>query len=203
MITRSYRVHVRDADKQLHDLTVEIETEEQNSMLDDALEAGQEACKKVAASYTDYGSFDSESAYLDTLDRRAGTYVVEGIAKVGDPLRYSVYGLYSNDGGSWSDCVFGVDYEDAKFDAKWQMAENQGSSVERDGLEDFLDTMDGIEITDCVREPVTKDELADAAKDVVVAFDAKMTIDEALGRLRDMLKELGVSLEIPTVAHAT
>ncbi|MPR06313.1 hypothetical protein [Microvirga tunisiensis] len=201
MITRSYRVQVRDADQQVHDETVEVESEECNSMLDDALEAGQAACKSVAASQTDFDAFDNDSAYLETIDRRAGACIVENISKVGTPVRFSVYGLYSNDGGAWSDCVFGVDHEDAMFDAKWQMAENQGSSVERDGLEDFLDTMEGIEITDCIPEPVTKDELADAAKDVVLAFDAKQPVTEAVGRLRDMLKQLGVELERPTVTH--
>lgn len=40
-------------------------------------------------------------------------------------LRYLAEGTYTNDGGSWAEDVFGPTEQDAVFQARWVMAENE------------------------------------------------------------------------------
>ena len=142
-----------------------------DAMIEAVREASIEARKNVASRLVDYDSFGNDSAYLDRLDAVAEeTLVVSVGLKDAPTVRYAVEGDYSDGGGDWSDWVEAANPTEAEFQAKWSMADNQGSDPKAFG--DFLDTMDDIDITSVQPEPTTKDEYREALQKLLAVAKA-------------------------------
>jgi hypothetical protein len=146
-----------------------------------ATAALREARKTFATHFVDYDNYDNDSAYLDDLEQVGGRFFVGSMRKEGDRRRFLVYGTYSDfpAGGAWSDHVEAVDDEDARFQAAWIMAMNEGADPNdknfdslADAFAGFLVDMDEIEITDCEEEPVSKDEALDLVRDLYALLAA-------------------------------
>jgi len=166
-----------------------------SDMIEDVRECAGFARRRAAGTYlVDYDSFGSESAYLNRVDEVVEEMKVTGVYIAGPSKRYAVSGIYSDGGGDWYDWVEATSDAEAVFQAKWSMAENQGSDPAED-FEYFLDAMDGIEITSYAPEPVTKDEYKDAIRklveEAVAAGHGGPALDEAI----EKLKADGIELE--------
>jgi len=166
-----------------------------SDMIEDVRECAGFARKRAAGTYlVDYDSFGSESAYLNRVDEVAEEMKVIGVYIAGPSKRYAVSGIYSDGGGSWHDWVEATDDAEAIFQAKWSMAENQGSDPAED-LDYFLNRMDDIEITSYGLEPVTKDEYKDAIRKLVEEAVAAGHSGPALDDAIEKLKADGIELE--------
>lgn len=90
------------------------------------------AAKKVAASRVDYGSFGSDSDYLDRLDAVAESFFFKNVRVTGvDRRLYAVDAQYSDD-QPWGDDVEAGDETEACFQARLELARNEGWEVGED-----------------------------------------------------------------------
>lgn len=149
-----------------HDEHGEIKTVVEIAATDDFessyVEMVQQAQKNAASRYVDYESFGNDSVYSDRLDVVGAEFHVLDVQMVSDAplLRYAIEAEYSTDEhGRWSDWVMARSEDDARFAAKWQMAQNEGGDP--DNHDDFQTTMEDITINDCYLEPVTQAEALD------------------------------------------
>jgi hypothetical protein len=126
---------------ELPDLTV-------RSLVDGIAEIIRVACVKAAARKVDFDVF-SDSDYLDLCDKLGLEYQVTAITFEGrgETVRYLCTGVLAESGAIWTGEVMGVDEEDAKFQAKWQMA--LASSVPTTDYDGFAAAMDESEIATC------------------------------------------------------
>lgn len=154
-----YRVTLIDEDEQTH--TVDIVSahlmSDKKTMSSMAMEIITEARKNLASGVVIFEAFSGDSDYMDALDRKAETYRVEGLTKIGKTERYEVDGLYGSE-GPWTDLVDGVDQEDAEFQGRWQMTLNENESKPL-SIEDQLDSMEDHTIHHVTPVPVTEQEL--------------------------------------------
>ncbi len=153
------------------------------------------ACVKAAARYVDYDDYvengKGDSAYMDECDRLADGFVPTGVLpERGLELRrWRCNGIYLNsDGDGWTGFVMAADAEEAKFQAKWQMAlASAGDTRKRD---DFAMLMDGCGIDHVAEEPVLVEELAEAARDLIAEIGPGS--GPAYDRVVDLLGKLGI-----------
>jgi len=172
-----------------------------DDLLLEAKDAAVTALKRAAGNYlVDYDSFGNDSQYLNRIDEVVAEMTVLSITLSGEPRRYSVTGIYSDEGGDWSDWVYAIHDAEAEFQAKWTMAENQGEGGGPSGedIEDFIDTMDDIKITYFHEEPVTKDEYRDAfrklVEEAIAAGHSGPALDDAIAKLQSD----GVEIAVPS-----
>lgn len=181
-------------DNEEHTTIVEIpgRVSSVDKMIENAPEILRMARKNVASRFVHYEAFSNDSTYLDTLDKIADGLLVIHMGKDGDVQRFLVEGSYSNypEGGVWGDWVTAVDHEDALFQAKWQMADNEDEDPNED-FDSFLATMDEINVFDCAPDPVTKDELSDRLRDLVIAAKEAGVEGEAMLLAEEALTLLG------------
>jgi hypothetical protein len=114
------------------------------------------------------------------------------IAKQGATARYSVEARY-NDGDNYSTWVDATDEEEAEFLAACEVEANQTGNADRhviDDLGDFIDGVDGINVTQCEPDPVTREELLQAVREAVLAYDSRSGLQDAMSKLRDMAQSL-------------
>ncbi len=143
-----------------------------------SIEAVAAAAKNVASLMLDYETATAvggDSGYLDALDRIAGEFEIESIAKFSDSprQRHLIFGQYVDypEGGTWNDHVEACDVDDATFQAKFTMAGNCGQvgPVLVKDYPKFADLMADQSIIECDLEIVTKDEALDLVKKFIVA----------------------------------
>lgn len=118
-----------------------------------------QARKNVASRHVDYESFGNDSAYADRLDVVGDEFSIEDIEVISDAprVRYHIYGHYSaDDGGTWSDHVYARCDDEADFQGRFEMATLEGLSP--GDVDSFQSTMEDIEIYDCWKEPISKQE---------------------------------------------
>jgi hypothetical protein len=158
----------------------------------------RQACVKAAARHVDYEKMTeagkSDSDYLDLCDRLASGFAPTAVVPVRDiePRRFRCNGIYlDSEGDGWTGLVMGADEEEAKFQAKWQMALACAGDTRR--YDDFAELMDGCGIDHVAPEPVTTMELAEAARDLVLEIGGHT--GEAQDRLVGMLGRLGIDVD--------
>ncbi len=145
-----------------HSIHGEVETVVEigatESFEDHYADFARQALKNAASRYVDYDSFGNDSAYLERLETVAEEFKLVSVSILRNaPIhRYAVSGEYSTDRGRWDDWVMASKEADARFAAKWQMANNEGSDP--NDIDDFQTTMEDITINDCYPQPVTVDE---------------------------------------------
>lgn len=114
------------------------------------------------------------------------------IAKQGPSVRYSIEARY-NDGDDYRTWVEATDDEEAEFHAACEVEANQTGNAEKpviDDLGDFIEGVDGIRVTSCEPDPVTREELLQAVRDAVVAYDTRSGLQDAMSKLRDMAQSM-------------
>jgi hypothetical protein len=160
----------------------------------------RQACVKAAARHVSYEDMvakgKNDSAYLDLCDRLATGFRPTAVAPVRGmgSVRFRCNGIYLNgDGDGWTGLVEGCDEEEAKFQAKWQMA--LASAGDPSKYEDFADIMDGCAIDHVAPEPVTTEEIAMAA--AALLFEVGSSTGEAWDRVAALLDKLGMSADTP------
>lgn len=192
----------------LHDRgAVAITAEAMVAALDDVL---AEARKDAASRHIDYEATISavgDSGYLDHRDRLADQLIPAAVNLVPESIgldadaprvRYFVNGIHPDDGGGWSDWVHGICSEEARFHALWEMALD-GRQLPED-LDDHVGAMQDSTIDHCAPEPVTKSELAEAARDLLSEVGG--TTGPAYDRVMNMLRELDVDISTIEAASA-
>lgn len=169
-----------------------------------------QARRDAAASYLNYEATITavgDSGYLDQRDRLADALVPSavnlvpesvGLAADTPRVRYFVNGTHPDDGGGWSDWVDGISSEEGRFHALWKMALD-GRELP-DDIDDHVGAMQECTIDYCVPDPVTKDELAEAARDLLVEIGG--TSGPAYDRIMNMLRELEVDVSSIEAASA-
>jgi len=115
---------------EFHEVEIEPEgfdaSDDINSTLrENLVDWERDARRALASRFVDFDLYDSDSAYLDELDRVSERFFTACVQVTGAKSRdYTAEGIYPNDGGLWSDNVSGVNESEAKFQAAWAMAEN-------------------------------------------------------------------------------
>lgn len=127
--------------------------------------AAQEHRKELIATHVvDYDSFDSDSAYLDRIDRVLEGMEIADVTISGPLRRYAVDGIYSEGDQQWSDWEQATCRAEAEWRGAMTMAANEfGSDLPFVDLMDYATGM----TTTAVPEPVTKSEYRDLLQAVV------------------------------------
>lgn len=173
------------------DRTAGLRAEAMLNMLPDVL---RRASVKAAARHVDYDDYVAagrgDSAYMDDCDRLAASFVPTRMSpeRGAEMRRWRCNGIYlESDGDGWTGFVMAADEEEARFQAKWQMALGAGDTRKPD---DFVVLMDGCGIDHVAPEPVLVEELAEAARDLL----AEGPDGPAAARVAEMLEKLGMSV---------
>lgn len=157
----------------------------------------RQACVKAAARYVDYDTFDNDSNYLDFCDKLALDFQPVAVVPVleTERQRFRCNGIYLNsDGDGWTGLVHGATIGEAQFQAKWAMAIASAGDTRK--YDDFASLMDGCAIDHVAPEPVTVEEMADAAR----ALLAEGPGGAAAERVTEMLGKLGIEAASPGLA---
>lgn len=109
--------------------------------------------------------------------------------KPGETARYFIEADY-RDGDDFRDWVHATDTEEAEFHAASEVEANQSGSVEEPDLGDFIEGVDAINVTLCHLDPVTREELLQAVKTAITAYDSRSGLPEAIEALRDMAQSM-------------
>lgn len=173
-----------------------VMTDDEDDFIEVVREALEDARKSVAGAHlVDYDSFGSDSAYLDRIDEVAREMEVVSVELTGKPVRYAVRGDYSQE-GDWADSMEGVTEAEARFQARWTMAENEGAVV--NPFDEFLDRLADIDITECEPEPVSKDEYRDMLRALCQEAAEAGHTGEALEKAMAALASDGHEVEVST-----
>jgi hypothetical protein len=159
------------------------------AMVNAAPQILRQACVKAAARYVDYDDYDSDSTYMDDCDRLADSFAPSGVfPERGLELqRWRCNGAFPS-GDGWTGFVMAADEEEAKFQAKWQMALASNGDTRK--YDDFQILMDDCTVDYVGPEPVLVEELATAARDLLAEIGPSS--GEAYERVADMLGKLGI-----------
>lgn len=116
------------------------------------------------------------------------------IQKSGPTARYFIEAKYS-DGDNYRDWVHATDTEEADFHAACLVEANQTGNAENaviESLGDFIEGVDETEVTMSHLDPVTRDELLQAVRTAITAYDNRVgqDLDQAMGTLRDMAQSM-------------
>lgn len=172
-----------------------------------AAEVMRQACVKAAARHVDYDEMmqqdgDNDSSYLDLCDRLALEYQVTKVVPIRrlEQQRYHCIGIdLESDGMAWEGLVEAADVEEAKFQAKFAMALANGgdrllASDNTRKYDNFVKQMDSCGIDLVKPVPVTTEEMAQAARDLL----AEGPGGDAAARVSAMLEKLGLDGAPPT-----
>lgn len=118
------------------------------------------------------------------------------IQKSGATARYFIEANY-RDGDDYRDWVHATDEEEAEFHAACAVEANQTGNADEpviESLGDFIEGVDETEVTVCHLDPVTRDELLQAVRKAISAYDARVgqDLDVAMSTLRDMAQSMSV-----------
>ncbi|MGY3582307.1 hypothetical protein ACVIGB_000768 [Bradyrhizobium sp. USDA 4341] len=117
-----------------------------------------------------------------------------GLPADAPPIRYKCNGIHPDDGGGWTDWASGLNEEEAQFHALWMMALNGEDypPTDPDDLDGFIGAMQDSEIDYIAPDPVTKEELAEAAARLLVEVGASS--GSAYDEVREMLDKLDIKV---------
>jgi hypothetical protein len=160
-----------------------------------------EARKNLASRTIEYESYNSDSQYMDDLDRKAESYTLVSIGKNGVKKTFEVDGLYSDQSGPWTDDVQAVDEDEAHFQGAWQMSLNAGEDPAHEG--DFLDGLDDHTIHHAALRPIRTEDLATAVLGLIDAHRSGHGIEAEIAGLADMVARLGYRPAFESAALAS
>jgi len=125
--------------------------------------AGKKHKELVATHVVDYDEFDSDSAYLDTIDRVVDGMKLLDVQLAGPARRYAVDGIYSEGDQQWSDWEQATCAGEAEWRGALSMAANEfGHDLPFTELMDYAAAM----VVNAAAEPVTRDEFRDLLRAV-------------------------------------
>lgn len=134
----------------------------------------------------DVAEFFMLAAVMDpTIDPKRFT----SFRKPGETARYFIEADY-RDGDDYRDWVHATDVEEADFHAACEVESNQSGSHDEPDLGDFIEGVDEVNVTLSHLDPVTRDELLQAVRTAITAFDSRTGLPEAMEALRDMAQSL-------------
>lgn len=157
----------------------------------------RQACVKAAAKFVDYENHladgGNDSSYLNLCDKLGLGFQPTAVVPLLDAerTRFRCNGTYPNSDDGWSGLVYGTNPDEARFQAKWAMA--IASAGDTKSYDDFACLMDGCVIDHVAPEPVTIEELADAAR----ALLSEGPGGQAAERVTEMLQKLGIEAAPP------
>lgn len=116
------------------------------------------------------------------------------IQKSGPTARYFIEAKYS-DGDDYRDWVHATDTEEADFHAACMVEANQTGNAGNaviENLGDFIEGVDETQVTLSHLDPVTRDELLQAVRTAITAYDNRVgqSLEEAMSTLRDMAQSM-------------
>jgi hypothetical protein len=114
------------------------------------------------------------------------------IRKAGPTARYYVEADY-RDGDDYRTWVDATDAEEAEFHVASEVEANQTGMADESvmgDLGDFIESIEGTNVTTCHLDPVTRDELLQAVRTAIAAYDTRTGLPEAIESLREMSQSM-------------
>jgi hypothetical protein len=169
--------------------------------LPQAVRMAKEACADMLL---DRSKYSNSETYLKARQDLAAAIspVSAHYANFGTPQqRYAAEAMYPGDGGPFGDFTDAHDADEAEFLISWQMAENAGYSISKDGVEVFAAAMQRMKVHTVYPEPVSSQEIRtlflNLVREAVQEGHSGAALDAALEAARAMGEDIVPSAPKP------
>jgi hypothetical protein len=203
-ILKSYVATMSGPDGSEQTVTVEVESRPGYTMLDDLDEIIRSAQKRCAAKTLVHEDYTSDSGYLNDLDARAEGYHLLSVNKPGPLRRFAYEGFVGeNDEKLYTGPVQAVDEDEADFAARWGIALQAGLLAGQSLIKDpdaFAEALDHVTVLQCLENPVSLSELANAVQSLVTAHTTGEPVSDLIDDLAVLIRTVPTEILSTAVA---